>query len=133
MREKQTIKKRPNRFLGLYTLRADQAVVGELRLKGSGTLLKLHSNEDLARQETASCIKGVAYTGECLTLIDCRSSGTGHTFIKNAPRQYYANVFPHHVAIGQCHVNPDDLRLVVFSGYERIAHAASFCCANQAV
>ncbi len=100
-------KNQPNRFLGTYTLPGGQSVVGELRLKGSSTLLKLHSDEFLARVEAAACVKGIAYTGECLTLIDCHSPGMGQTSFKGAPTRYHADVFPHYVAIGRCHLNPD--------------------------
>jgi len=99
-------KKQPTQFLGTYTLPGGQSVIGELRLKGSSTLLKLHSDEFLARVEAASCIEGTAYTGECLTLIDCHSPGMGQTSFKDAPTRYHADVFPHYVAIGSRHLNP---------------------------
>lgn len=108
MGKQRSKKKQRHRFLGSYTLPGDQSVVGELRLNGSSTLLKLHSNEQLARVETASCVKGIAYTGECLTLVNCHSPGTGHTSFKDAPTRYHADVFPHYVAIGRCHLNPDE-------------------------
>lgn len=100
-------KKRRNQFLGKYTLPDGQPVIGELRLKGPSTLLKLHSDELLARLEAASCVHGTAYTGECLTLVDCHSPGMSQTNFKDAAPQYHADVFPHYVAIGQGHLKPD--------------------------
>lgn len=105
---KQRSKKRPTRFLGTYTMPDGQFVVGELWLKGSNTLLKLHSNEHLARIEAATCLKGIAYTGECLTLVDCNSPGIGQTSFQGSPTRYHADVFPHYVAIGRGHLNPNE-------------------------
>jgi hypothetical protein len=102
-------KNRRSRFLGTYTLPDGHSVVGELRLKGSNTLLRLHSDEFLMRVEAASCVRGTAYTGECLTLIDCHSPGSGRTSFKNAPTRHHADVFPHYVAIGRCHIEPSQL------------------------
>ncbi len=100
-------KKQPNRFLGTYTLPSGKSVVGELLLKGSRTLLKVHSDELLARVAEASCVKGTAYTGECITLIDCHSPGMGQTSLEGAPTRYHADIFPHYVAVGRHHLNPD--------------------------
>lgn len=108
MGKQRSKKKQPNRFLGTYTLPSGQSVVGELRLKGAGTLLKLHSNEYLALVEKASCIEGIAYTGEHLTLVDCHSPGSGHTSFKDASTRYHADVFPHYVTIGRCHLKPNE-------------------------
>jgi hypothetical protein len=101
-------KMQPARFLGTYTLPSGNSVIGDLRLKGSSTLLKLHSDEFLAGVETASCVKGTAYSGEHLTLIDCHSPGTGHTSSKDAPTRYHADVFPHYVAVGRRHLEPGE-------------------------
>lgn len=100
-------KKQASQYLGTYTLPGGQSVVGDLRLKGSSTLLKLHSDEFLASLEAVTCVEGTAYTGECLTLIDCYSSGMGQTNFKDALTRYHADVFPHYVAIGQRHLKPD--------------------------
>lgn len=107
MSKQRSKTKQPNRFLGAYTLPSGQSVVGELLLKGSRTSLKLHSDEYLAHVETTSCIKGIAYTGEYLTLVDCLSPGTGQTSFSDAPTRYHADVFPHYVAIGRFHLDPD--------------------------
>src|ERR1017187_6829525 len=108
MGKQRSDKKQPNRFLGTYNLPGGQSVVGELRLKGASTLLKLHSKEHLVLVEKASCIEGIAYTGEYLTLVDCHSPGWGQTSFKDAPTQYHADVFPHYVTIGRCHLKPDE-------------------------
>lgn len=99
-------KKQPNHYLGTYTLPDGQSVVGELRLKGSSTLLKLHSDEFLGNLEAAACVEGTAYTGERLTLINCFSPGIGQTSFKDDPTRFHADVFPHYVAIGQSHLKP---------------------------
>jgi hypothetical protein len=109
MAKKREKNKQPTRFLGTYTWPDGHSVVGELNLKGSNTLLKVHSNEFLARMEAASSIKGTAYTGECLTLIDRHSPGIAHTTFKDAPTRYHVDVFPHYVAIRQRHIEPGQL------------------------
>ena len=101
-------KTQPSRFLGTYTLPNGKSVIGDLRLKGSSTLLKLHSDEFLSGIESVSCVKGNAYSGEHLTLIDCHSPGTGHTSIKDAPTRYHADVFPHYVTVGGRHLEPGE-------------------------
>lgn len=101
--------KKPTRLLGTYTLPGGQNAVGELQLNGSNTLLKLHSDVALARIDDSSCLKGVAFAGECLTLVDCHSPGTGQTNFKDAPTRYHADVFPHHVVIGRRHFEPTQL------------------------
>jgi ApeA N-terminal domain 1 len=98
--------KPPARFLGTYTLPDGSAVFGELRLKGANTVLNIHSNEFLARVKPGSCIRGTAYTGECLTLVDCDSPGWGHTTTVGAPTRYHADVSPLFVAIGRSHIDP---------------------------
>ena len=97
---------RTKRFLGTYILTDEKSVVGDLRLNGSKTSLKLHSDEFLAGVNAGSCINGSAFTGECITLIDCLSPGVGQTYRKGAKTRYHAEVFPHYVAIGRIHLNP---------------------------
>lgn len=101
-------KKKSNRILGTYTLQGGQAAVGELSLKGVSTLLKLHSDEFLQKVGDGACLHGVAYNGDCISLIDCRSPGTGHTSVKDGPTRYHAEVFPHYVAVGRRHLDPED-------------------------
>lgn len=98
--------KQSSRILGTYTLPSGQSAVGELRLHGPDSLLTLYSDHDLTGIRAASCIKGAAYTGECLTLIDCVSPGTGITTSEGRSR-YRADVFPHYVAIGRHHLGAE--------------------------
>ena len=107
MKKQLDNKKQLTRYLGTYALPGGQPVVGEMYLKGSSTSLKLHSDDFLARVNAACCVKGTAYTGEYLTLIDCDSPGMGQTSFKDAPTRYHADVFPHYVAIGRSHLEPD--------------------------
>lgn len=99
--------KQPTRFLGAYRLPSGQSVIGDLRIEGASTLLKMHSDEFLACVKAASCITGTAYSGEHLTLIDCLTFSMGDTSFKDAPSRYYADVFPHYVAVGGHHLKPD--------------------------
>jgi hypothetical protein len=106
MAKKYNKNRQPVRFLGTYTLPDASAKFGELRLKGANTVLELHSSEFLTRVEAGSCVKGTAYTGECLTLVDCDSPGCGSTTTVGAPTRYHAEVFPLLVAIGRSHIDP---------------------------
>jgi hypothetical protein len=99
-------KENTSRFLGNFTFRDGESVVGELQLKGSDTLLKLHSDQPLNVTDVF-CINGVAYSGEALTLIDCNSPGMGHISSRPKGTQYHAKVFPHYVTVGQFHLNQD--------------------------
>lgn len=105
------------RILGNFEWPGDQQVVGELRLSGAETLLKVHSEKFLAHIEAGACISGVAYTGKILTLINCQSPGTATTSIKDGPKIYSAEVFPHFVAAGRQRLSPSQpcIRLVQFS------------------
>jgi hypothetical protein len=107
MTEKRGKTKRRVRYLGTYTLAGGKCAGGDLSLNGANTSLKLHSREFLPPVEKGSCIRGTAYSGECLTLIDCYSAGTSHRTLNGVPAQYHVDVFPHFVAIGNCHVEPD--------------------------
>lgn len=106
MGKQRGTKKKTSRLLGTFTQPSGRTAVGELRLKGSSTLLKLHSDQNLACSEFVSSINGTAYSGECLTLIECRTTEDGHISITNSPDRFYANIFPHYVAIGQHHLDP---------------------------
>ncbi len=108
MPKKHRSNQQPARFLGTYTLPDGHSAVGELKLKGSSTLLKVHSSEFIAGVEAASCVKGTAYTGERLTLIDCHSPGSGRTNFRDRPTRFHADIFPHYVTVGQRHVEPAD-------------------------
>jgi hypothetical protein len=112
MGKRSGMKNLPSRFLGTYSLPDGKSVVGELRLKGSSTLLKLHSKEFLGGVEAASCVNGTTFTGERLTLIDCNIVTSGRqTNFTDARSWHHAEVFPHYVAIGQFHLNPNQTQI----------------------
>ena len=100
------------RLVGKYALPSGQEAVGELTLAGSRTLLTLHSDGFLQNIEPGACLTGVTYNGDIISLIDCRSSGTGHTSFKDAPTKYHADVFPHFVAVGRVHLRPAEAHIV---------------------
>lgn len=101
-------KKQTSKFLGKYQLPSGQSVVGELQLKGPKTLLKLHSDEYLARVEEAAHIEGIAYSGEHITLINCLSHGVAESTSMGGSTRYRADVFPHYVTIGRRHLKAND-------------------------
>jgi len=115
--------RRQRRFLGTFSWPDDQQVVGELRLRGDGTLLRVHSDRFLARIENGASIQGHAYSGEVLTLIDCRSPGTGSTTVRDGPTIYSADVFPHYVAVGHRTLVPSQpcIRAIQFTATDLCA------------
>jgi hypothetical protein len=93
------------RYLGTYAFSGGRNVPGELNLDGANTLLKLHSDEPIPPID--SHLDGIAYTGECLTLVECRSPGVGESVRMDGPIRYHADVFPHFVTIGPTHLDPN--------------------------
>ncbi|MFB0948438.1 MAG: hypothetical protein QMB48_00235 [Burkholderiaceae bacterium] len=102
---KKISKKKSKNILGTFTLDNDQFVVGELKLKGAETLLKLHSDKLLQMPEHDVPLNGITYGGDFVTLVDCVSSGIGERH-KGQITRYYADVFPHYVALGKQHLDP---------------------------
>ncbi|WP_156339460.1 HEPN domain-containing protein [Pseudomonas nunensis] len=105
---KEQKKKNPTQYIGVFTQATGESFIGDLRLKGANTLLKLHSDIPLSAMTSTSSLEGTAYTGECITLIDCYSPGSGHTFVRGQPVKYHTDVFPHFVAIGNRHLIPEN-------------------------
>ncbi|MDE0852998.1 MAG: hypothetical protein OSA97_01065 [Nevskia sp.] len=93
-------KKLPKRYLGRYTLPSGAAEVGELLLDGPRTSLTLHAERDIESVLRASTIHGEAYTGERVSLIDCRCFGVDQTADWSGPLRRQAIVFPHFVLVG---------------------------------
>ena len=101
-------KKQPKRFLGVFTLPTGQTAVGELSIDGPKTTLKLHSDESLGHPESSVCVTGAAYSGECITLMDSINQGSGKTTSEGSPPRYDTEYFPHYVAIGRQHLDPNE-------------------------
>lgn len=98
--------KESRRLLGTFSLSGGPAAVGELRLAGASTNLRLHSDKFLHRVEDGSSLIGTTYDGDHVTLIGCMSPGSGHSSRKDGSIRYHADVFPHYVAVGDRHLNP---------------------------
>ena len=98
-------KRNPKRLLGGFSLASRQTAVGELELAGTKTNLRLHSDDFLPRVEDGSCLTGTTYDGDYVTLIDCRSPGSGHSSRSNGSIRYHADIFPHYVVVGDSHLN----------------------------
>jgi len=101
-------KRESTRLLGTFSLAGGQTAVGQLELAGTKSNLRLHSDEFLQRVEDGSCVTGTTYDDDCVTLIDCRSPGSGHSGRRDGPIRYHADVFPHYVAVGERHLNPSE-------------------------
>ncbi|WP_157956608.1 HEPN domain-containing protein [Dyella sp. C11] len=106
--KKRNQKEQDRRILGIYNPKDGPTAVGELRLEGSNTLLKVHADFPLDSFAQAANITGTSFTGKQITLIDCFSPGVGHTHFQGKPTKYHADIFPHYVAIGHGHIEPND-------------------------
>jgi hypothetical protein len=95
-----------SRYIGTFVLPDERSVVGELYINGEHTLLELHSAEESEPMERPSSLKGIAYSGEYITLTDCNSTESSRLTAPEKPVQYSLNVFPHYVAIGRTHLDP---------------------------
>ena len=95
------------RFLGLFDIGGRQ-VAGELTLKGAGTLLKLHDTDTIAHVEQGVCVYGSAYSGEHITLINCRSPGPGLAGFPDGRKIYHTEVFPYYVVLGRGYIQPSE-------------------------
>lgn len=100
-------------YLGSFSLGKDLSAIGHLKLRGEDTQLRLHCDESLPAIESCSCLTGTAFTGECITLIDCEPCGMGGSRSRDGRSHCYADVFPHYVVIGRRHVDPTE---AVFAG-----------------
>lgn len=94
------------RHLGTFQISSYQNLVGELKLDGEGTELKVHADQPL-QVENVTHVKGIAYTGDYITLIDCLSTGHEARYSKDGLHRYQAGIFPHYVAIGSFHLDPE--------------------------
>ncbi|WP_337460101.1 HEPN domain-containing protein [Pseudomonas putida] len=97
----------PNRHLGTFQVLDNHYVVGELKLDGKKTTVRIHLDSPI---ESQNIVKGtgVSYAGQQITLINCISEPPSFIQIKDDEFRYYANIFPHYVALGSHHFDPDE-------------------------
>lgn len=108
MNKKQRAAREQERLLGTFTLPAGQRAPGELTIDGSNTLLRVHADEFLQRVDDGESVTGVSYKGDSITLVDCRSPGTGSSGFTDGPTNYHADIFPHYITIGRQFLIPSD-------------------------
>ncbi|MNG66147.1 hypothetical protein D3C76_464650 [compost metagenome] len=96
-----------NRHLATFQILDNRNVVGELELGGKKTNVRIHLDNPI---ESQNIIKGtgVSYSGQKITLIDCISQPPSLIQTNDDEFKYYANIFPHYVAIGSHHFDPDE-------------------------
>lgn len=106
MGKKSEKNKQPKTFLGSFTLPHGPSFVGELKLAGSKTSLRVHSDESFEYFGQDSSITGLSYSGKYITLIDCDCPGVGYTSVRDGMMRYHADIFAHHVVVGEQHIEP---------------------------
>ena len=80
---------------------------GILTLKRSKTCLELWSDSDFLGKLSASCLLGRTLEGERVTCIDCVTLSESTAYKGDVPNVHKAKVFPHFVAAGPVHLEPD--------------------------
>lgn len=94
---------------GKFTISANRALSGELRVAGRESLLVLHDDDFFhVGNEPNLCVTGRLHDLVKVTLVNCvKVSGTS-TSTRGDARSYSAELFPHFVLVGRNHLNPDD-------------------------
>lgn len=100
-------KSSPTRHLGTFQVFDNHNVVGELKLDGKKTNLKIHLDSPVESQNIVTAT-GVSYSGQHITLIDCISQPPSYVQTREDEFRYHASIFPHYVAIGSHHFDPDE-------------------------
>lgn len=110
-------KEQARKFLGTYNCKDGCTAVGELKLDGANSSLKVHSDQPLEPFTRATQVEGTSVAGERITLIDCFSPGVSRTHFKGEPIRHHADIFPHYVVIGRSHIesNKPCIRAIHFT------------------
>lgn len=93
------------RFHGTFRLPDDASCFGELLIAGRRTLLNLSSQSELPLLGSVGDILGTTLDGKMITCIDCVGSSQGQAGRGETTTHYYADVFPHYVAVGDAHID----------------------------
>lgn len=99
---------RKSRHLGTYSLQADNHLLGELRINGRKTLLRLLSSDVIPLLEKATTLHGEFQDLQKVTCLQCVPNSSGSTSGKDGQQSHYADLFPHFVAIGDQHLQPEE-------------------------
>nr|WP_255457698.1 hypothetical protein [Rhodanobacter sp. K2T2] len=84
----------------------DQEVFGELLIKGSNSTLTLSSGGKMAESSSSQHFHGSSVDGQKITCIECIRSSQGHRS-RGQNSYHYTQFFPHYVAVGDEHLDPD--------------------------
>lgn len=95
-------------YVGHYDIGGGEMAIGELELSGDKSRLTLRSERELSPYAFASAISGKGLDGKGVTCIQCVPMGQGTDFGHDGRLYHWLSVFPHHVALGERAVDPDD-------------------------
>jgi hypothetical protein len=93
---------------GIFSVSPEKKIFGELKLSGRKTNLYVWDKEFF--NIDAACtqaMQGVLHDLTKVTLIDCITSSVPGTRVVGAQKNYFADVFPHFVTIGNNHIFPE--------------------------
>ncbi|WP_421794264.1 HEPN domain-containing protein [Hydrocarboniphaga effusa] len=107
MKSKKNSSKRKH-YLGRFDLPNGLTEIGEMRLDAPRITLDLHSDNKLDAIKDATYIRGTTFSGECLSLIDCYSTGAGHSFDEHKITRHHAWASAHYAVVGKAHIAPGE-------------------------
>jgi hypothetical protein len=94
---------------GKFTLSPGREVRGELTLTGANSSLYLHDEEYFNPHGIPDqCILGVLDDLTKVSLIQCITTSGPGSGSRGDERYHFANIFPHHVVYGDCHITPTE-------------------------
>jgi ApeA N-terminal domain 1/Apea-like HEPN len=97
---------------GRFAVSPGREVLGELTLLGPKTSLYLHDKDEFSTQAIPNqYIKGILHDLTKISLIKCVTmSGPGYAD-RGADKYHFSTVFPHFVAYGDSHIEPDEKKI----------------------
>lgn len=106
--------KETSSFHGTFALPDGRSVFGEVRLRGSSTVLTLKNSSKIDLDFEQRHLHGVSVDNDHLTCVDCIHAAEGHR-THGGVTTFYKEVFPHYVVVGGVHLNPDAAEITSIS------------------
>jgi hypothetical protein len=105
--EPDTMKREHAQIQATFHLPDDREAIGQLLVNGPNSRLKLTSRSTLPDLRKIQHLCGTTLDLQKVTCIDCLPLSQNSPFNVNRGTYYCAEVFPHFVAVGNEHIDPD--------------------------
>ena len=107
------INKSSEKQAGTFDLPSGKDIYGELTIDGRRTSLYLRDKDHFDTSDiNGHCLKGKLHDFTKVTLIQCLTPPMPGHSSQGEDTYYFANIFPHFVASGHCHINPDEKKII---------------------